>query len=166
MLRNRFVHLAVIAAISLAIDPLTVSSQELITQKVLSADLALAIAQGALQSCRAQGYHISITVLDSSNVMKAFIRDDGTNIGTVELSRRKAYTALNYQKTSAEQLAIWKATPPPVNVPAAAAPSAGGVPIKVGKVTIGAVGASGAPGGDKDEACASAGIAKISDKLK
>jgi uncharacterized protein GlcG (DUF336 family) len=41
----------------------------------------------------------------------------------------------------------------------------GGVPIKVGNETIGAIGVSGAPGGDKDEACANAGIAKISDRL-
>jgi uncharacterized protein GlcG (DUF336 family) len=41
----------------------------------------------------------------------------------------------------------------------------GGVPIKVGNETIGAIGISGAPGGDKDEACANAGLAKISDRL-
>jgi uncharacterized protein GlcG (DUF336 family) len=41
----------------------------------------------------------------------------------------------------------------------------GGVPIKAGKETIGAIGVSGAPGGDKDEACANAGLAKISDRL-
>ena len=41
----------------------------------------------------------------------------------------------------------------------------GGVPIKVGNETIGAIGVSGAPGGDKDEACANAGLAKISDRL-
>jgi uncharacterized protein GlcG (DUF336 family) len=40
------------------------------------------------------------------------------------------------------------------------------VPIKVGNVAIGAVGVSGAVGGDKDEACANAGIAKVGDKLK
>jgi uncharacterized protein GlcG (DUF336 family) len=44
--------------------------------------------------------------------------------------------------------------------------TAGGVPIKAGNVVIGAVGVSGAPGGDKDEACANAGIAKIAADLK
>jgi uncharacterized protein GlcG (DUF336 family) len=44
--------------------------------------------------------------------------------------------------------------------------AAGGVPIKVGSETIGAIGVSGAPGGEKDEACANAGIAKIGDLLK
>jgi uncharacterized protein GlcG (DUF336 family) len=31
---------------------------------------------------------------------------------------------------------------------------------------IGAVGVSGAPGGEKDEACSNAGIAKVASKLK
>jgi uncharacterized protein GlcG (DUF336 family) len=42
----------------------------------------------------------------------------------------------------------------------------GGVPIKVGEQLIGAVSVSGAPGGDKDAACANAGLAKVADKLK
>ena len=44
--------------------------------------------------------------------------------------------------------------------------AAGGVPIKAGNDVIGAIGVSGAPGGDKDETCANAGIAKIEDLLK
>jgi len=43
---------------------------------------------------------------------------------------------------------------------------AGGVPIKLGNEIIGGIGAAGAPGGDKDEACAKAGLAKIADRLK
>jgi uncharacterized protein GlcG (DUF336 family) len=43
---------------------------------------------------------------------------------------------------------------------------AGGVPIKAGNDVIGGVGAGGAPGGEKDEARASAGLAKVADQLK
>jgi uncharacterized protein GlcG (DUF336 family) len=46
------------------------------------------------------------------------------------------------------------------------ATAVGGLPIKVGNDTIAAIGVSGAPGGDKDEACANAGLAKINDQLK
>ena len=45
-------------------------------------------------------------------------------------------------------------------------PLGGGLPIDAGKDTIGAVGVSGAPGQDKDEACAAAGIAAIASELK
>ena len=37
------------------------------------------------------------------------------------------------------------------------------MPIKAGNEVIGGVGVSGAPGGDKDEVCANAGIAKVAD---
>ena len=42
----------------------------------------------------------------------------------------------------------------------------GALPIKVGEDKIGAIGVSGAPGGDKDEACSKAGIDKVSTQLK
>ena len=46
-------------------------------------------------------------------------------------------------------------------------PLGGGVPINVGEDTIGAVGLSGAPGGqEREEACANAGIAKVAAQLK
>ena len=42
----------------------------------------------------------------------------------------------------------------------------GGLPIKVGEEVIGGIGVGGAPGGDKDEACAQTGIEKINARLK
>ncbi|MCU1302377.1 MAG: hypothetical protein JWQ87_2661, partial [Candidatus Sulfotelmatobacter sp.] len=85
---------------------------------------------------------------------------------TLEHSRRKAYTALTFKRPSAETAKAWAsaATPPPVIEGTVGA--AGGVPIKASNDVIGAIGVSGAPGGDKDEACAEAGIAKIEDLLK
>ena len=44
--------------------------------------------------------------------------------------------------------------------------NSGALPIKAGEDVVGAVGVSGAPGGDKDEACAKAGIDKVADQLK
>jgi uncharacterized protein GlcG (DUF336 family) len=78
----------------------------------------------------------------------------------------KAYSAMLYNRPSGPAQPL----PPGQAAPPATIPGtmnvAGGVPIKFGDVTIGAVGVSGAPGGDKDAACANAGIAKIADKLK
>ena len=42
----------------------------------------------------------------------------------------------------------------------------GGVPIKAGNELIVGVGVSGAPGGEKDEACVKAGIDKVAADLK
>jgi uncharacterized protein GlcG (DUF336 family) len=54
---------------------------------------------------------------------------------------------------------------PPATIPGTIN-AQGGVPIKIGDATIGAVAVSGAPGGDKDAACANAALAKVADKLK
>ena len=42
---------------------------------------------------------------------------------------------------------------------------AGAVIVEAGGALLGAIGVSGAPGGDKDEACAKAGLEAIRDKL-
>lgn len=139
--------------------------QELLTQKVMSLDMAQAIAQVALATCRADGFHVSISVIDGGGTLKAFMRDDGAGLGSVEVSRRKAFTALIFRRTSAETAKIWAAQQPVPIIEGTVALS-GGVPIKAGNETIGAIGISGAPDGDKEMACANAGIAKVADKLK
>ena len=42
----------------------------------------------------------------------------------------------------------------------------GALPIKIGDDVTGAVGISGAPGGEKDEACAKTGLDKVVDQFK
>jgi uncharacterized protein GlcG (DUF336 family) len=139
--------------------------QELLTQKVMSLDMAQAIAQGALATCRTDGFRVSISVIDGSGVLKAFMRDDGAGLGSVDVSRRKAYTALIFRRTSAETAKIWASTMPVPIIEGTVALS-GGVPIKAGIDVVGAIGISGAPDGDKETACANAGIARVADKLK
>ena len=120
---------------------------------------------GNIAQCRANGYRVSVSIIDNAGLLKAFLRDDGSGAGTPDLSRSKAYTALFFRRTSGETAKAFGAMTPPPNV-AGTVLMQGGVPIKVGTDTIGAIGVSGAPGGDKDEVCANAGIAKVADKLK
>lgn len=140
-------------------------AQELITQKALSLDVALAIAHGALEQCRAGGYHVTVTVVDGAGMVKVQMHDDGAGPHTIDFSRKKAYSAFTFKRTSADTGKAWAANPPAPLI-ADAVGTAGGVPIKAGNEVIGAVGVSGAPGGEKDEACANAGIAKVAGKLK
>jgi len=134
--------------------------------RVLTLDVAETIAQGAMTKCRADGYKVTVLVVDSLNAPKAMMRDDGATASTTEVAKMKATAAMLYNRNSGP------AQPPP---PGQAAPPAtipgtinaqGAAPIKFGEVTIGAVAVSGAPGGDKDLACATAGIAKAADKLR
>ena len=155
------------ALFTLAIAGLSSSAfAQLPSTKTLTMDVAEIIAQGAMAKCRADGYKVTVLVVDGLNAPKALIRDDGASASTTEVAKMKATATMLYNRPSGP------ATPPP---PGQAAPPAtipgtinaqGGVPIKVGESTIGAVAVSGAPGGDKDAACANAGIAKASDKLK
>jgi len=140
-------------------------AQELNTQKTLSLDVALAIAHGALDQCRADGFRVTVTIVDGSGMVKVQMHDDGAGPHTMDFSRKKAYSALTFKRTSGETGKAWAAAPPAPLITDAVG-TAGGVPIKVGNDVIGAVGVSGAPGGDKDEACSNAGIAKVASKLK
>ena len=82
-----------------------------------------------------------------------------------DVSRRKAYTALTYKRPSADMEKAWATMSPGRIIPGTFG-VAGGLPVKVGDDTLGAIGVGGAPGGDKDEACATAGLAKVADQLK
>jgi len=165
MSRIRFSVLAVAAFLLAGAFSVTALSQELLTQKVISLDMARTMAETAVMQCRANGYRVTATVLDNGGNLKMMIRDDGAAIGSIDISHRKAYSALIFRRTTAESIKIFGAMTPPPDI-AGTIMLAGGVPIKAGTETIGAIGVSGAPGGDKDEVCADAGIAKIADKLK
>lgn len=161
----KFTYLLILAVAAVALS-VGASPQGLPTQKVLTVDVAQTIAQEAMAACRANGYKVSVTVVDGANILKAFLRDDGAPTGTVELGRMKANSVMAFGRPSG----------PPANLPAGAPVPApllptmtnlqGGVPIRVGDQLIGAVSVSGAPGGDKDAVCADAALAKVADKLK
>ncbi len=136
-------------------------------EKNVSMKMALMILDGALEQCTKDGYKVTVSIVDKAGNLAAMVRGDGTNPHTVEFSRLKAYTARTRGQTSLE---VQKLMEKPENWWIKQIPNVvgigGGVPIKVGNEVIGAVGVSGAPGGDKDEVCANAGIAKVADALK
>jgi uncharacterized protein GlcG (DUF336 family) len=97
------------------------------------------------------------------------LRGDDANPHTMENSQRKAYTARTFRTPSGEwaKRMLQPGQPPSgaLNLSGVIA-LAGALPIKIGDEVIGAVGVSGAPGGEKDEVCAQAGIDKVADQLK
>lgn len=140
---------------------------ELIARKDLSLDAALAIATAAAAHCKAEGYKVSVAVVGREGQILVHLRGDGSPPHSIENSYRRAYTALTYRRPSAEvekrvrndpgdQLVLLK------NI----MPAQGGLPIMVDGDTLGGVAVSGSPGGDKDEACARAGIERAAHLLK
>lgn len=138
----------------------------------LPLELATSAAQAAVQSCAARGYPVTATVVDTSGVPQVVLRGDHSVIHTRESSFRKAYTVVtlgpifgfNTSGAFAEAVAT-----KPSAVQIATLPNilalAGGAGIVVHGEIVAAIGIGGAPGGDKDEACALDGIAAIKERL-
>jgi uncharacterized protein GlcG (DUF336 family) len=138
-----------------------------------SLPLALAVkaATKAIATCASNGYPVSAVVVDPSGVIKLEAKGDHSTIHTTTTAFRKAYTVVTFgpifrfdaSSAFAELVAnpngAALATQPNI------APLAGGVAIKVKDDVVGALGISGSPGGDKDEACAQAGVVSIKDDL-
>lgn len=139
---------------------------QLPSSKILTVDVAQEIAHEAMMKCRAEGYHVTVLVVDGLNAPKALLRDDGATASTTEVAKMKATATMLYNRPSGPARPLPAGTPaPPATIPGTIN-AQGGVPIKVGEATIGAVAVSGAPGGDKDAACADAALAKVADRLK
>ena len=140
---------------------------QLATHKDLSLATALAIATTAADVCKGQGYRVSVSVVGRTGEPLVQLRGDDASPHTLDFSFRKAYTARTFRVPSGEIANRFKQDPAyfAVHVPNTA-PSQGALPVKIGDEVIGAVGVSGAPGGDKDEACAKAGLDKVADQLK
>jgi uncharacterized protein GlcG (DUF336 family) len=157
-------HLTVIGLVGALAAP---ASAQLLNQKALSAAMALTIAQTALETCTKQGYHVSVHVLGRDGEVIVAVRGDDAPPHTMENSQKKAYTARTFRIPSGEFAQRVKDNPTTGAVHLSGIVAAqGALPIKVGDEVIGAVGVSGAPGGDKDEACAKAGIDRVADQLR
>jgi uncharacterized protein GlcG (DUF336 family) len=89
-------------ALPVAVAALPAAAQEVITERALSLDLAQGMAQAALAKCRADGNHVSVTVLDRDGLLKAVLRDDGSGPHTLTTSRRKAFTSVTFKQPSAD----------------------------------------------------------------
>jgi uncharacterized protein GlcG (DUF336 family) len=135
-------------------------------EKNMSMGLAQEIVAGVIEECAKSSYKVSVVVVDRAGQVAASLRGDGTSPATVEFARMKAYTARVRNQTSLEFMAFTASGDAQAlrQIPGVVA-IGGGVPIKAGAETIGGVGVSGAPGGEKDEACAKAALGRVSASL-
>ena len=143
------------------------ASAQLLARKDISAAIALEIDKTTIDTCKTNGYAVSSTVVGRNGEIIAQARGDNTGPHTIENSFRKAYTARTFRIPSGEMVERVKKDPTMgavhlTNIIA----NQGALPIKLGDEVIGAAGASGAPGGEKDEACVKAALDKVADQLK
>ena len=156
-----------LAAVALGAMLVSPASAELLARKDLSLATALTIATTAAETCKQQGYRVSVTVVGRNGEIIVSLRGDNASPHTLENSQRKAYTSRTFRTPSGEFVKRVKDNPTIGLVHLSGVIAAqGALPILVGEDVIGAVGVSGAPGGDKDEVCSKAGIDKVADDLK
>lgn len=154
--------LALASGSALAAEPAT------FTLKVLTPETALKAAQAALAKCRADGFQVSVAVVDRSGLEQVMLRDRFAGAHTPEAATNKAWTAVSFRTNTTD---LMKATQP--GSPSSGmrhwprvAVLGGGVMIEAGGSIVAGIGVSGAPGGDSDDVCARAGIKAIADSLE
>jgi uncharacterized protein GlcG (DUF336 family) len=129
--------------------------------------VALEIARAALDQCRKDGFQIAVSVIDRFGQPLVLLRDRFAGLAAAPTATGKAWTAVNFGRDTSElikmlregQLSAGLANLPNVVM------LAGGLVVRSGGSIVGGVGVAGAPGGDKDEACARAGIQAVQDRL-
>ena len=163
---RHLLRLAGLTLIVVALAPSRAGAQVLM-QRDVSLKMALTIAEAAIAECEKAGNDVSVAVVDRAGRLRVFLQGDRAAPHNIELAQRKAYTARTFGRSSAEwsdrtaagsELAAQRQLEHVIAL-------RGGIPIKVGDETIGAVGVSGSTSGG-DEACAIAGVAKVQDQLK
>ena len=152
-----------------ALLPMMVSAQPAtFTTKSLTPETALKAAQAALAKCRADGFQVAVAVVDRSGITQVLIRDRFAGPHTVEIATNKAWSAASFRTNTTD---IEKASRPGTPMSGLRqfprmVTVGGGMMIQGGGSLLGAIGVSGAPGGDNDDACAAAGIKAIADDLE
>jgi uncharacterized protein GlcG (DUF336 family) len=139
----------------------------LVTQNSLAPALALDLAQATIAECQKRGYQVAVAVVDRSGIIQVLLRDRYAGPHTPTTATGKAWTAATFRNSTSGLFAV--SQPGMMQAGIRNLPGviviAGGLIVESGGALVGAIGVSGAPGGDADEACAKAGIDMIQGKL-
>jgi uncharacterized protein GlcG (DUF336 family) len=163
----RYTVIAATLVATLGAPPAVADDGAIVTYKSLSPEVALEAAQAALKKCRDNGFQVAVAVVDRFGQAQVMLRDRFAGLPAADTATNKAYTALSFRAATSElaksirsgQMDAGLARLPHI------AMLAGGLTIEAGGSLLGGIGVSGAPGGDKDEECAKAGLDTIRDKI-
>jgi uncharacterized protein GlcG (DUF336 family) len=167
-------HLKVAFALLFVTSSAVATAQGTVNRPQLSAALANELVGDTVAICAKQGYKVWAVVVNLDGVRQALLRGDGAPIHSQDNAYYKAYSGasltLGRNEGSTKEVADRMAKASPSTIPQTPLPNVtygvGGVAIRAGGQTIGAIGVSGAPGGQFDEACAREALAKIQDRIK
>jgi uncharacterized protein GlcG (DUF336 family) len=165
MIRHSIAGSLLVAACALAVP--AQAQDALVTYKSLSPDIAFELARATLEDCRKRGFQVAVAVVDRFGQTQVMLRDRFAGPHTPATAAGKGWTAVSFRTNTTDLVAISQPGMPQAGLRdlAGAVILGGGVRVEAGGVIVGAVGVSGAPGGDADDACAKAGIDAVKDKL-
>jgi len=135
--------------------------------RALTLETAQKAAQAALKKCRDDGFQVAVAVVDRSGITQVMLRDRFAGPHTPGMAADKAWSAVTFRTNTVDldrvsqpgmQQSGIRHRPRVVVV-------AGGMIIEGAGTLLGGIGVSGAPGGDRDDLCAKAGIAAIQDSI-
>jgi uncharacterized protein GlcG (DUF336 family) len=163
----RYPAVMAVAMLALGSSSAVAGDDAIVVYKSLSPETALEAAQAALKQCRADGFQVAVAVVDRFGQPQVMLRDRFAGLPAADTATSKAYTALSFRAATSElaksiksgQMDAGLARLPHV------AMLAGGLAIEAGGTLLGGIGVSAAPGGDKDEVCAKAGLGAIRDRI-
>ena len=138
------------------------------TVRLLTPETALKAASAALQDCRKRGFQVAVAVVERSGVAQVMLRDRFAGAHTPDTAINKAWTAASFRTDTLELARSTEAGQPSSgirHVPRFVG-AGGGVLVQAGGAIVGAIGVSGAPSGEMDDACARAGITSIRDDIE
>ena len=138
------------------------------TVKQLTPEAALKAAQAALATCRKNGHQVAVAVVDRAGLTQVLLRDRFAGPHTIDVATNKAWSAVSFRTNTTE---LERASRPGQSMAglrnfARVTAVGGGMMIEGGGSLFGAIGVSGAPGGEADDACAAAGIKAIAEELE
>lgn len=152
----------------LAAAPAAIAQDATFATRTLTPEAALAAAKAALDACRKENAQVAVAVTDRAGLVQVLLRDRYAGAHTVEVAADKAWTAASFRTPTLDLAAETQAGRPMSGIRGLARFMAvgGGRPIEAGGSTLGAIGVSGAPGGEMDDRCARAGLRAIADTIE
>ncbi len=156
------------AAIMAAVVATAAAQSATFTVKHLTPEAALKAAQAAIATCRNNGHQVAVAIVDRAGLTQVLLRDRFAGPHTLDVATNKAWSAVTFRTNTSE---LEKLTRPGQSMSGLRQVSrmtaiGGGQMIQGGGSLFGAIGVSGAPGGEADDACAAAGIKAIAEELE
>ena len=163
-----FFRILTISGLLLMVPAKVLAAEGTVTFEMLKPETALTAAQAALERCREEGFQATVAVVDRFGGVQVVLRDQLASPRTVRTAVGKARTAVGFRTNTTDLVSVTDHGQPASglrHLPGVVIVG-GGVIMEAAGSLVGAIGVSGAPGGDMDDLCAFAGIVAIEDELE